>query len=78
LASRSRTRAGLAWSSLRSGDHPVLLTSTHPPLDIPRLPLLFYFFFEDLGAIPAVLPRAFVASEEDQGIAGFLRSRRRR
>lgn len=39
-----------AWSDLHQGEHVVLLTSTRPPMDVPRLPLLFYFFVDDLGA----------------------------
>ncbi len=39
-----------AWSALHHDGHYVLLASTRPPLGIPRLPLLFYFFFHDLGA----------------------------
>jgi len=49
-----------AWSALRHGSHSVLLTSTRPPLEIPRLPLLFYFFFDDLEAILARLDGAGV------------------
>jgi catechol 2,3-dioxygenase-like lactoylglutathione lyase family enzyme len=47
-----------AWSALHQDGHHVLLASTRPPLDIPRLPLLFYFFFEDLGAIVDALKAA--------------------
>lgn len=39
-----------AWSALHHGHHMVLLTSTTPPLEIPRLPLLFYFYFDDVDA----------------------------
>src|SRR5262249_31271971 len=39
-----------AWSALQHGDYLVLLTSTQPPLDIPRLPLLFYFYFDDVDS----------------------------
>jgi len=49
-----------AWSALRQGRHAVLLTSTRPPLKVPRLPLLFYFFFEDLDAVVGVLDAAGV------------------
>lgn len=49
-----------AWSSLRHGEHRVLLASTLPPLDIPRLPLLFYFFFDDVDSIVRVLEKAAV------------------
>jgi catechol 2,3-dioxygenase-like lactoylglutathione lyase family enzyme len=47
-----------AWSMLYHEGHSVLLTSTRPPLRIPRLPLLFYFFFDDLEAVLAALERA--------------------
>jgi predicted enzyme related to lactoylglutathione lyase len=40
-----------AWSALHQGSHSVLLVSTRPPLKIPQLPLLFYFWFDDLEAI---------------------------
>jgi catechol 2,3-dioxygenase-like lactoylglutathione lyase family enzyme len=40
-----------AWSVMQHDEVSVLMTSTRPPLDIPRLPLLFYFFYEDLGAV---------------------------
>ena len=33
-----------AWSYLHHSAQWVLLASTRPPLDVPRLPLLFYFF----------------------------------
>jgi catechol 2,3-dioxygenase-like lactoylglutathione lyase family enzyme len=39
-----------AWCSLYHGSHSVLLVSTKPRLAVPRLPLLFYFFFTDLTA----------------------------
>jgi len=39
-----------AWSALRQGGYLVLLARTRPTLDIPRLPLLFYFYFDDLDA----------------------------
>ncbi len=38
----------------------VLLASTRPPLEVPRLPLLFYFFFEDLDSVVGVLDTAGV------------------
>ncbi len=49
-----------AWSALWQGGHHVLLASTRPPLDIPRLPLLFYFFFDDVDAVVGVLHAASV------------------
>jgi hypothetical protein len=38
---------------LHHGELSVLLTSTTPPLDIPQLPLLFYFFYDDVDAVVA-------------------------
>jgi catechol 2,3-dioxygenase-like lactoylglutathione lyase family enzyme len=49
-----------AWSSLRNDRHRVLLASTRPPLDMPPLPLLFYFFFDDLETVVGVLDAAGV------------------
>src|SRR5690348_566385 len=49
-----------AWSVMRHEDVEVLLASTRPPLDIPALPLLFYFFYEDLDAILGILRDAAV------------------
>jgi predicted enzyme related to lactoylglutathione lyase len=49
-----------AWSALYHGEHSVLLASTQPPLEIPPLPLLFYFYFEDLDAVLDVLGKAGV------------------
>jgi catechol 2,3-dioxygenase-like lactoylglutathione lyase family enzyme len=44
-----------SWSYLNNGDHFILLASSEPPLPIPRLPLLFYFFVADLSiAVTAV------------------------
>jgi len=39
-----------AWITLFHSDYLLLLATTRPPLEIPRLPLLFYFFYDDLGA----------------------------
>ena len=47
-----------AWAALRNGRDTVLLTSTRPPLPIPQLPLLFYFFFEDLHTLLSTLDDA--------------------
>lgn len=47
-------------SALRQGRHAVLLTSTRPPLEVPRLLLLFYFFFDGLDAVVSVLDAAGV------------------
>ncbi len=49
-----------AWSVMRYGQVSVLLTMTEPMLDIPPLPMLFYFFYEDLGAVLGELDRAGV------------------
>jgi catechol 2,3-dioxygenase-like lactoylglutathione lyase family enzyme len=49
-----------AWSALHRDKHMVLLASTRPPLDIPRLPLLFYFFFDDLDTVVGTLRTAGV------------------
>jgi predicted enzyme related to lactoylglutathione lyase len=49
-----------AWSSLHHGELSVLLTSTTPPLDIPQLPLLFYFFYDDVDAVIRILGTAGV------------------
>jgi hypothetical protein len=35
-----------------------LLASTQPPLPVPQVPLLFYFLFEDLGALLSTLDDA--------------------
>ncbi|HXW44918.1 MAG TPA: VOC family protein [Streptosporangiaceae bacterium] len=55
----SEQRAGQArnsaWLALYSGKQRLLLTATSPPLDIPRLPLAFYFFYPDLESVLAVL-----------------------
>jgi catechol 2,3-dioxygenase-like lactoylglutathione lyase family enzyme len=50
-----------AWLSLQQGGHFVLLASTRPPLAVPRLPLLFYFFLDDLDAVAGPLEAAGVA-----------------
>jgi len=52
-----------AWSSMRHQDYGVLLTSTRPLLDYPPLPLMFYFFFDDLGAVVGRLRAAGLAAE---------------
>jgi catechol 2,3-dioxygenase-like lactoylglutathione lyase family enzyme len=49
-----------AWSALHHNGHSVLLASTQPPLGIPQLPLLFYFYFDDLDAVVSVLDAASV------------------
>jgi catechol 2,3-dioxygenase-like lactoylglutathione lyase family enzyme len=49
-----------AWLALHQDGHYVLLASTRPPLGIPRLPLLFYFWFDDLDAVLGALGAARV------------------
>jgi catechol 2,3-dioxygenase-like lactoylglutathione lyase family enzyme len=39
------------WSALQQGGYMILLASTKPPLDLPQLPLLFYFFFDDVDVV---------------------------
>ncbi|HEX5288560.1 MAG TPA: hypothetical protein VFX25_06800 [Streptosporangiaceae bacterium] len=39
------------WLVLQQNGHSVLLASSQPPLDIPPLPLLFYFFVDHLDAL---------------------------
>jgi catechol 2,3-dioxygenase-like lactoylglutathione lyase family enzyme len=39
-----------AWSYLSNDRHFILLASSQPPMPIPALPLLFYFFVHDLAA----------------------------
>jgi len=48
------------WTVMHLDGLSVLLASTTPPLEIPRLPLLFYFFYADLDAVVAVLDVAGV------------------
>jgi len=49
-----------AWLAMEHGSHSILLTSTRPSLDLPQLPLLFYFFYDDLEAVLADLETAGV------------------
>jgi catechol 2,3-dioxygenase-like lactoylglutathione lyase family enzyme len=55
---RSGTAPTSAWSEMSSGGHLVLMVSTRPRLESPRLPLLFYFFFADLDAVTSRLEAA--------------------
>jgi hypothetical protein len=55
--------ASSAWSSLHHGINRILLASTKPALEVPALPLLFYFYFEDVDAVVCGLHAAGVASE---------------
>ncbi len=59
-ADSARQTESSAWLVLRQGDHTVLLTSTRPPLELPALPLLFYFFYPDLEPVLAGLEGAGV------------------
>jgi catechol 2,3-dioxygenase-like lactoylglutathione lyase family enzyme len=52
-----------AWCSLHNGDTQLLLALTQPRLDIPALPLLFYFFFEDVQAVVSSLQKAGVPAD---------------
>jgi catechol 2,3-dioxygenase-like lactoylglutathione lyase family enzyme len=49
-----------AWSALEHEGLSVLLASTSPPLELPPLPLLFYFFCADLDAVVGLLAAAGV------------------
>jgi catechol 2,3-dioxygenase-like lactoylglutathione lyase family enzyme len=52
-----------AWLVLRQGPQTVLLTCTSPALELPRLPLLFYFSYEDLDDVLGALEAAGVPVE---------------
>ena len=57
----SSGKAGIsAWSVMRYEEVSVLLAMTGPAPGIPPLPMLFYFFYEDLGAVVGALGRAGV------------------
>jgi catechol 2,3-dioxygenase-like lactoylglutathione lyase family enzyme len=60
---RSGTAPTSSWSELSNHDHLILLVSTRPGLELPPLPLLFYLFFEDLGAVISGLEAASVQFE---------------
>jgi catechol 2,3-dioxygenase-like lactoylglutathione lyase family enzyme len=49
-----------AWSVMRNGQVSVLLAMTTLAADIPPLPMLFYLFYEDIGAVACTLERAGV------------------
>jgi catechol 2,3-dioxygenase-like lactoylglutathione lyase family enzyme len=49
-----------AWSVMQHEEVSVLLASTGPALDIPALPLLFYFFYDNIEAVAGVLEGAGV------------------
>ena len=52
--------ANSAWSVMQHDGLFVLLASTRPPLDIPPLPLLFYFYYDDIEVVVGALERAGV------------------
>jgi catechol 2,3-dioxygenase-like lactoylglutathione lyase family enzyme len=52
-----------AWSVMQHDGVSVLLASTGPALDIPALPLLFYFFCDDIEAVAGVPGRQVAADE---------------
>ncbi len=60
---RSGSNDVSAWAYLRHGGHFLLLASSDPPLPVPALPLLFYFFFDDVDAAVRRLTDAGVASQ---------------
>lgn len=49
-----------AWCYLHQDSQYVLLASTRPPLEISPLPLLFYFFYDDVDAVAGALGAAGV------------------
>ena len=49
-----------AWAVMQHEELSVLLAYTRPPLDIPQLPLLFYFYYEDLDVVAGRLGAADV------------------
>jgi catechol 2,3-dioxygenase-like lactoylglutathione lyase family enzyme len=51
---------GSAWSVMQHEEVSVLLASTGSALDVPVLPLLFYFFYDDIEAVVGVLEGADV------------------
>jgi catechol 2,3-dioxygenase-like lactoylglutathione lyase family enzyme len=59
---RSGASPDSAWSELSGAGHLILLVATDPPLAVPRLPLLFYFFVAHLEAQLASLAAAGVTS----------------
>jgi catechol 2,3-dioxygenase-like lactoylglutathione lyase family enzyme len=50
-----------AWAVMQHDELSVLLAYTRPPLDIPQLPLLFYFYYEDLDVVVGRLGAADVS-----------------
>jgi catechol 2,3-dioxygenase-like lactoylglutathione lyase family enzyme len=62
-AERSGTGPASGWLVLQQNGHSVLLASTQPPLDIPPLPLLFYFFVDDLDALVSAIRARDLAAD---------------
>jgi catechol 2,3-dioxygenase-like lactoylglutathione lyase family enzyme len=56
----SGTAEASAWSVMQYEGVSVLLAATGPALDLPALPLLFYFFYDDIEAAVGVLEEAGV------------------
>src|SRR5579859_3718625 len=56
----SGTAETSAWSVMQHEQVSVLLVSTGPALEVPALPLLFYFFYDDIEALIGVLEEAGV------------------
>lgn len=59
-ADSTRRTETAGWLVLRQGEYTVLLTATRPRLEVPALPLLFYFFYPDLEPVLAGLEAAGV------------------
>jgi hypothetical protein len=64
------------WADLHHNGHSVLLASTQPPLEIPPLPLLFYFFVDDVDALVGAI-RAAGTPADHVGSAAKSSSRTR-
>ncbi len=58
--SASGREGASAWSVVRHGEVSVLLAMTELAPDLPPLPMLCYLFYEDIGAVTAVLDQAGV------------------
>lgn len=52
-----------AWTVVRNGKYSVLLAWVSPPLDVPKFPLLFDIFYDDLDAVIADLREGGVEVE---------------
>jgi catechol 2,3-dioxygenase-like lactoylglutathione lyase family enzyme len=46
------------WADLHNNGHSVLLATTRPPLEVPPLPLLFYFFVDDIDTLVSAIRAA--------------------